>query len=229
MAMMCFVASAGRRSAGALFGALAIAAGAAHAAGQEAVQDAVQALWSQTLGGTGVGVNAQNYEPVYDDYDALAADDFAVPAGEVWVVERVEVVGNHYDGVGPLSSMNVAFHRDDPQRPGKPGRLLRSLLEQPARLVVYGTGSYDVTLTEPVRLPAGRYWLALQGNADFVDAGQWAWETSHAQQGKPGVWKNPGDAFGTGCRAYRRQQRCIGDIGQGPDFMFVLHGRRRPP
>ena len=30
-----------------------------------------------------------------------------------------------------------------------------------------------------------------------------------------------------GCTQYKKQVRCIGDFGQGPDYLFALYGKRR--
>jgi hypothetical protein len=40
------------------------------------------------------------------------------------------------------------------------------------------------------------------------------------------VWRNPGNAFGTGCTDWTPKSLCIADL-EGPDFAFRLLGNER--
>lgn len=187
-----------------------------------------EVLWDQRGGDSGTAIVSQNFEASFDQYDCQGADDFIVPEGETWVVQMIETIGTHFNGTGPLRSMRVTFHRNSANRPGRPGEVLADFAEARVDDVTCeGCGSYFVYLPEPVRLKPGKHWLALQGNIDFAVGGEWAWESSRTGRGRPAVWRNPGDGFQTGCVDYQRQLHCIGDLGQGPDFMFALHGKRK--
>jgi len=89
-----------------------------------------------------------------------------------------------------------------------------------------GSGSFLITLPEAVKLKPGRYWLSVQVNMDYLTSGGWSWEWRTSQNGKPAVWKNPGDGFDTGCTGYRPEAECI-DFRGGPDHMFELLGGRK--
>jgi len=185
-------------------------------------------LWNQTSDDSGVGIVSQNFgESSFDRYDNQGADDFIVPEGEVWILTGIEARGTHFaGGSGPLDSMNVVVYRTRNERPGRPGGVVRNASEQPATPINTGV-DYLVTLSDSIKLKPGRYWLSLQGNMYFALGGEWGWETSRTQRGSPSVWRNPGDGFATGCIDYQRQVHCVGELGQGPDFMFVLLGKRK--
>jgi hypothetical protein len=193
-----------------------------------AVEPELKVLWDQRDGDSGIGIVAQNFEVSFDAYDSQAADDFVVPEGETWVLKAIEVQGTHFSGIGPLRSMHVSLHRPSDKRPGRPGEILSDVAEAPVESIgCEGCGSYLVHLSEPVELSSGRHWLALQGNMNFSDGSEWGWEARMTQQGKPGLWRNPGGGFGVGCTNYRPQVHCIGDFGQASDYLFALHGKRR--
>jgi len=207
---------------------IAAASLAALPASAAALDPDLRILWDQRDGDSGITVVAQNFETQFDAYDCQAADDFVVPEGETWVLKTIEAIGTHFDGIGPLRSMHVTVHRDSGERPARPGEILMDVAEAPVEKIGCELcGSYLVTLPEPVELAPGRHWVALQGNIDFNDSGEWGWEAAKTQRGKPGLWRNPGGAFGVGCTDYRRQVRCIGDSGQASDYLFALHGKRR--
>jgi len=199
---------------------LAVAAGPSHAAGNEA--DAV--LWSQDDDDSFTGLTSQNFESSFDAYDCQAADDFVVPRGEVWAVRKVRARG-FYGGVGgPADSENVVFYRS---AGGVPAEEVASFMavvgvEEGGE----GSGMFLVALPETLKLKAGRYWLSVQVNMDYNTNGAWSWEWRTSQNGKPAVWKNPGDGFDTGCTNYRPEAECV-DFRGGPDHMFELLGSRK--
>ena len=207
--------------------ALAIAASSLSAAQPSSVavgrDPEAKVLWFQNDRDSAVGVVSQNFEASFDAYDNQGADDFLVPQGEVWVIKQIQVTGTYFSGTGPARSHNLYFHRNED---GRPGRVIATYLElvgDPHG----GNGEFLFTLPEPLKLKQGKHWLSVQVNMDFADAGQWGWETRSTQEGRPAVWKNPGDGFDTGCISYQRLQHCIGPLGEGPDFMFALYGKRR--
>jgi len=183
---------------------------------------ASEVLWSQTGHDAGVQVISQNFEASFDLYDNQGADDFVVPPGEVWLVRQVEVMGTYGEGTGPARSENVFFYGDAGGLPGAP---------LAAHMEVAGQGDWEghflITLPEPLKLREGAYWLSVQINMDFALGGQWGWWTKRDRKGFRAAWMNPQGGFGVGCKHYRIMLRCIGHLGEGPDFSFVLYGERK--
>ncbi|MGM9490400.1 hypothetical protein [Ideonella sp. YS5] len=214
-----------------LFRVSALAAVSITALSVQASALAIEILWDQRDGDSGIGISSQNFEASFDIYDTQSADDFIVPTGETWVIKTIEVIGNHFSGTQqPIRSMRVTLYRNRAERPGRPGAVLHDFPEAQADpLDCVGCGSYLVHLSEPVELHQGRHWLGLQANLDYQNGGQWGWEASKTRHGRPAVWRNPGGGFATGCADYQRMLHCIGDLGQGADFLFALHGKRRAP
>jgi hypothetical protein len=179
-------------------------------------------LYSQNDNDTGVGIVSQNFETDFDAFDASGADDVSVPANAIWKVKRVQVTGVYFNGSGPAVSETVTFYKNNG---GLPGAVKASV-------TVTGTdsgGSYDIPLGTTVKLKGGAsgktYWVSVVANMDFSVGGEWGWETRSLQAGNPAAWENPGDGFGTGCTTWNVMTTCIGDLGEGPDYMFALIGK----
>jgi hypothetical protein len=189
--------------------------------------DTAVVLWSQNDDDSGLAVVSQNFESTFDAYDCQAADDFVVPAGETWIVRKVRVTATYFDAIGPADSENVTFYRSEG---GAPGRVVRSY----PRIVGVDeskglpSGSFRMTLPEPLKLKPGRYWLSVQVNMDFNSNGEWGWESRNTQVGRQARWVNPGDGFGTGCTTYQPEHDCIPDQA-AVDHMFELLGTRHNP
>jgi hypothetical protein len=81
-----------------------------------------------------------------------------------------------------------------------------------------------ITLTEPVTLPEGHYWLSVQARQDITQAGFWLWHNRTVQANSGAAWQNPGNGFGTGCVIWIRKTACalLGQIA--PDQVFRLIG-----
>src|SRR6476469_841980 len=96
---------------------------------------------------------------------AEAADDFVVPAGETWQINQVDVRANS-GGTNP-TSFNVYIYTELDTLPGTP-------VYTATNLAVGGTNpNYVITLTTPINLATGTYWLAIQGN---IVGTNWYWQ-----------------------------------------------------
>ncbi len=62
-------------------------------------------------------INSQDFSPPNDAFDAMAADDFVVPAGETWRLDSALVRGNN-TGAVPATSANVVVFADAGGVPG---------------------------------------------------------------------------------------------------------------
>ena len=173
-------------------------------------------LYSQNDRDAGVAVSSQDFGSDSDQ----GADDFEVPGGVTWTVNKVRVTGVYYNGYGPADSENVFFYRDSGGLPGT----LKAEVDS-----VVGTdndGSFVIPIGG-VRLKGGApgavFWVSVQINMSFVTGGQWAWETRKVQEGNPAAWRNPTGEWGF-CQTWEVMQHCW--EGAGPDFMFALSGKQ---
>jgi len=133
---------------------------------------------------------------------SVAADDFIVPAGDDWAVHYVNMAGFYFGYTGvPVSSMNVSFYADNNGVPGAilfdfPG--LTSFNELPIS-GSEGVYLYEISLSAPVTLTAGHYWVSVQAVSDYTVTGQWGFYTQDALVIENEFhWKNPLDGFGFG-------------------------------
>ncbi|MEX0756137.1 MAG: hypothetical protein WD556_13660 [Actinomycetota bacterium] len=162
------------------------------------------------------GVTSQRYpeDSGLSASDAEAADDFRIPTGETWLVRQIAVGGLLPSGA-PIPQVEVRIYRD---AGGLPDLLLFE------RTVDAPGTDRQIDLATEIALPAGRYWfsvVALGGGED----NQWFWSTSDTQHGRPAVWRNPGDGFGSGCIDWTpRLDGCPEPENEGVDQIFVLHG-----
>jgi hypothetical protein len=162
-------------------------------------------------------IPSQDAETALDFFDSQAADDFIVPAGQTWQVTEVDVLGE-YDSNGPAASFHVFFYENG--EGDLPGILVASRLENPYT----GSNDFVITLTEPVTLPEGHYWVSVQARQDITQAGFWLWHNRTVQANSGAAWQNPGDGFGTGCVVWIRRVTCAVLQQTAPDQVFRLIG-----
>ena len=89
------------------------------------------------------------------------ANDFIVQDGETWSVDSIDVDGMYFNGTGPADSFNVRFYADDV---GLPGALVEERLAMPYTL---NGSTFSVTITPPVHLGSGSYWVSVQARDGF--------------------------------------------------------------
>jgi hypothetical protein len=169
-------------------------------------------------------INSQNFNPSNDAFDAMAADDFVVPAGETWTIDSALVRGSN-DGSVAATSVDVKIFADAGGLPGAE---------------VYG-GSASATDYPRMQLSfagptlsAGTYWF---GVSAVLDPGttppfhQWYWAENSEPFGHPAVYRNPGDGFQTGCTTFTVKSTCAfnGVPHVAPSQSFSLSGTRTLP
>ena len=164
-----------------------------------------------------VNIPSQDAETALDFFDSQAADDFTVPAGQPWQITEVDVLAE-YDSDGPAASFHVYFYQNGAG--DLPGLLVASRLENPYT----GNSDFVITLTEPVTLPEGHYWVAVQARQDITQAGFWLWHNRTVQSNSGAAWQNPGNGFGTGCVVWVRKTACAQLEQTAPDQVFRLIG-----
>jgi hypothetical protein len=165
-----------------------------------------------------VDIISQDAETAFDFFDSQAADDFIVPAGQTWEISEVDVLGR-YDGPGPAGSFHVFFY--DNGAGNLPGTLIESRPANPYT----GNSDFVITLTSPVILSEGHYWVSVQSRQDIQTTGFWLWHDRDVQSHVSAAWQNPGGGFPTGnCLIWSRKVACL-NLGQAaPDQVFRLVG-----
>jgi Kelch motif/Galactose oxidase, central domain len=165
-----------------------------------------------------VDITSQDAEIAFDFFDSQAADDFIVPAGQTWEISEVDVLGR-YDGPGPAESFHVFFYDDGA------GNLPGTLIESRPANPYTGNSDFIITLTSPVVLSEGHYWISVQSRQDIQTTGFWLWHNRDVQSHVSAAWQNPGGGFPTGnCLIWFRKVACL-NLGQAaPDQVFRLVG-----
>jgi hypothetical protein len=87
-----------------------------------------------------------------------------------------------------------------------------------------GSNNFVITLTEPVTLPEGHFWVSVQARQDITQAGFWLWHNRTIQSNVGAAWQNPGDGFGTGCVNWIRKITCASLGETAADQVFWLIG-----
>jgi len=165
-------------------------------------------------------VASQDFESANDDEDSTAADDFTVPSGESWSIDRVDVLGSWFGGTGgPAAISRVRLYEASGTLPGSP---IFTELSSPADGGV--SPSFSLPVSGAPALPTGHYWVSVQAIMDENPSGRWLWAGTEVQFGDPAAWQNPGDGFGKGCTTFMAR---VDDCGVGvasPDQTFRLNG-----
>ncbi len=161
-----------------------------------------------------VGVVSQNFG-AGDAFDSQGADDYTLTRR--CRVSTVGIDSRVYHGAA--DSFTVTFYRD---KGGLPGRVASTATSNRiGACPTWVACDTAITLPSPITLRKGVGWVSVVANLD-AGQGEFVWVTAQTQKGKPAVWQNPGDAWGTGCTTWTTVQSCWGELSPGPDFEFVL-------
>ena len=139
-------------------------------------------------------VRSQKFEAAQSIYDCMAADDFTVPAGQIWEIKNVAIDGYIPTNKNP-DSFNVTFYSNSGTLPGT---MIRQENIQPSA----GTSSPNLSLGSSLLLQPGKYWMSIQAVIDFgTGSDGWFWNTyaDTSTLGSPYAFINPGNGFSTAC------------------------------
>ena len=176
-------------------------------------QNSEAVLYSQNSGNNGEAVISQYRSDTGDSI--YIADDFEIPGGESWEITDVNVTGFYSAGAagGTESDIFVRFYEDDA---GTPGNLIaavngNSWTNEP---------EWNVTLSSPVNLNSGTYWVGVATVA--VEAERWNWyELDVAAGNNPAHLIDYNDVFGAGATDWTS----LPALGlAGTDMVFELEG-----
>jgi hypothetical protein len=175
-----------------------------------------EVLYDQTdhAGTPNVDSLAPNFSPSNDfgsgSFDRTA-DDFTVPAGQVWSANEVDVFGA-YSGAAQ-GVVNVYIYPDTAGKPGTP-------LFSQTNISAPGGPDYAVPLANVPSLGPGAYWITVQQVVGM--GGYWSWTTRTVQSGGPARW------FGgmSDCPDSSWSPRTECWSGTNPDQVFRLSGSK---
>jgi hypothetical protein len=166
-------------------------------------------------------ISSQNFEPSLDEYDDLGADDFIIPTGTVWRINRVEIDGGRSGNTREAETANVFLFGDAGTLPG--GQLFSQLN------VPRGSATYpdlDLSISDVPVFAPGHYWVGVQANLVFnPGANNWFWTDRAPQFGQPAAFRQPGDGFADGCTTFAARSACAYPGTEDvPDQAFRLSG-----
>ena len=156
-----------------------------------------------------------------DSTDSLGADDFEIPPGEVWLVQRFLVDGTA-EGAGAIGLVNASLFASEGTLPADDPVYAKQLSSDPN--VTYPT--FGLTLSDAVVLPPGTWWLGVQAIQESPTGSSWYWQTNVELSGNPAAWRNPSNSLLTGCLAFVIRTECFG--AGAPDNSFRIEGARAP-
>ena len=170
-------------------------------------------------------IYSENFPEANDDIDSYLADDFTVPAGDIWTVTTVSVLAYYADdatyrennpdgsGIVKATSFNVIVWADDAAA-GTPGEEVLRLDEVAPTSdgTTEGgvTGIISFNLPTSLQLDEGTYWLTVQANMPTTDLSQgtrYFWGTNDAAFGEPLQFWN----YGGGLTAFAPCDQGWGD------------------
>jgi hypothetical protein len=167
------------------------------------------------------GIASQDF-PDYPDYSCQAADDFIVPAGELWSIDEIFCTGGYTAGGGMAQLSHLYIYYNDPvlNIPAAP------VVTYPDHIVTSTAGGNltFILTTDPIILTAGHYWISIQPDMSGDLYGQWFW---HKQESPTIInqyhWRNPGGGFGiTGSQNWLPGFAVTG--GSDHNLTFGLYG-----
>jgi hypothetical protein len=172
-------------------------------------------LYSQTTAQAG-----SRPSQFFTDFNGLAqsADDFTIPAGQVWSIEKVIAPGG-VNGLPVLNSARVVIYSDSIGMP------TRVVYNSGVILPASGTSNptLELLLSTPASLAAGKYWISVYAELAFGPGNQWFWSTTGTVSGSEAKFKDDADLFGVGATDWTLHSLAFG--GAPIDMLFSLFGK----
>ncbi len=153
------------------------------------------------------------------DFGGLAqsADDFTIPTGNTWNIDRVLAFGGA-NGTPTLDNITIVVFDDNNGIPGE---------------VIYNSGeitpiselndnNLNILLPEIVTLESGKYWISIYANLAFDGGNQWFWASQDNVVGDESQFRDAADLFGTGAVDWTAASAAL---GRDPlDQIFQIFG-----
>ncbi len=150
-----------------------------------------------------------NKDTPNDIYDAFAFDDFVVPTGQTWTIDKFFIPGSN-SALANSDSLNVHIYENVITKlpanvpSGWPiygaAPLWSEVWTLPSANVTFnGTNdSVELLATSAPVLTEGMYWICFYPDLDKTTYGQWYWMMSDTLNGDNALLINPGGGFGVG-------------------------------
>jgi hypothetical protein len=191
----------------------------------------------------GLQVPSQNFTSgSYANYNAVGADDFAIPAGTKWTITEVDALGVFGGGTNCSewqcnTSDVVTFYRNNNY--GHPGTVKYSVTVNCTASEYWENGNLigngNLACTIPgrrghgLRLSGGTrgrsFWVSVVPNMNLNVTGVWSWITNQTTRNFTGQWQNPGNGYQTGCTTWTNTRTCFPNNDRfGDDYAFAVIG-----
>jgi hypothetical protein len=182
-----------------------------------------EVLYSQLDDPSGYVFTDQEFEAVYAAYTSEGGDDFEVTDSPGWDITSIATPGLQTAGGTPFFT-NHFYYADGG---GLPGAVLDDCDFPANTAFVHDLG--NLVTSTPCNAPSGTNWFSQNVRQDFVPFGQHFWATRQTNIGNEGVFRNPGNGFGSGCLDWAPANSVCGM--NGSDWQFELSGgvRTAPP
>ena len=137
-------------------------------------------------------------------YDSEGADDFVVTDAAGWAVSGLNLQVS-FSGAPPGGiTYDVDIY---PDSAGSPGAVATCSYPDMAGTLDGSATALSLSLPAACNLAQGTYWVSVLPNLTFPPQSFWSVDVDPTI-GAPGVWRNPGDAYGTGCTAWSPTTSC---------------------
>jgi photosystem II stability/assembly factor-like uncharacterized protein len=149
---------------------------------------------------------------------AQSADDFVIPAGQQWNIDKVYAPGG-VNGAPVLNAIRVVIYADSAGRPGN--EVYNSGVTVPVSGIT--NSNLEIALATPATLGGGTYWISVYPELAYGSGNQWFWGTTDQVQGTQGQFRDPNDVFGAGALDWTSLSATFG--GPPIDLRFILFGK----
>jgi len=178
-------------------------------------------LYDQTSNPANEGGMASQDITDFPAFSCEAADDFTVPAGQVWTITEIKAPGAYTEGGGIAQVAHVSIYLNDPAL-DQPGTLVTALTDQPVGSTAQGTLTVN-TGVNPIVLNPGHYWISVVPHMPFNPNKQWFW----GKQESPVImnafyWRNPGGGWNVpGSQNWIFGYKVIGGVDNNLSFALI--------
>lgn len=167
-------------------------------------------LWDQPLSSVSTNAYVDQQFTDYPDYSSYLSDDFTNT--QTWAISSIFIPGSGWSGFTTLlnaDDLNWAIYADaggvpagDPSNPPAPYWSYFALPSDPQVTITNGSDGLPsnvlLTLSSPLVLPPGTWWLVFYPRMSFGSAGQFGLQSSDSNNGYMVQFINPSGGFGYG-------------------------------
>jgi len=154
--------------------------------------------------------------PDFGGFLAQAADDFYIPSGNTWMIDRVKAFGGA-SGAPEFTNASVVIFRDSG---GVPGEEIYNSGEI-VPISETNDSNIELMLPEVLTLESGDYWISIYVNlAFFPDFSQWFWTSESNNVGEVTHFRDVEDLFGTGAIDWTSTEVALGTASIDQTFQI---------